>query len=257
VPHPARCYNYLLGGKDHFAADRASGDELARLFPSVRTSAIENRRFLQRATRFLTAEAGIRQFLDIGPGLPTADNTHEVAQAVAPECRVVYVDNDPMVMAHARALLTSTPQGKTAYIEDDLRRPADILARDELHATLDLSQPLALMLVAVLDFIGGDGEAQPIVRTLVDALAPGSYLVVTHSTAVGPPEEVAAFRQLFTEGKVDIWARSRDEFTALFEGLDLVPPGVASVSEWRAEAEPSPRPDIREVAMYGAVGRKP
>jgi hypothetical protein len=257
VAHPARRYNYLLGGKDNFAADRASGDELARMFPSVRTAAIENRRFLQRVTRFLTAEAGIRQFLDIGTGLPTADNTHEVAQAVAPESRVVYVDNDPMVMAHARALLTSTPEGKTTYLEDDLRRPAAILAREELRGTLDLRQPVAVMLVAVLHFIGGDGEAQPVVRTLLDALAPGSYLVATHATAdQGPPESVAAMKQLFAEGKLDIWPRGRDEFAALFEGLELVPPGVVIVSEWRAEGEPEPRPDVDDVAMYGAVGRK-
>src|SRR4029453_885555 len=155
VPHPARRYNYLLGGKDNFAADRAAGDELARMFPTVRIAAVENRRFLQRATRFLTEEAGIRQFLDIGTGLPTADNTHEVAQRIAPDSRVVYVDNDPMVMAHARALLTSTPQGRTTYIEADLRSPEAILADPELRETLDLGEPVALMLVAVLHFIDG------------------------------------------------------------------------------------------------------
>jgi hypothetical protein len=258
VPHPARRYNYLLGGKDNFAADRASGEELARLFPTVRIAAIENRRFLQRVTRFLTAEAGIRQFLDIGTGLPTADNTHEVAQRVAPESRVVYVDNDPMVMAHARALLTSTPQGKTTYLEDDLRRPEGILARPELRATLDLSRPVGLMLIAVLHFIGGDGTAAPVVRALMDALAPGSYLVLTHSTGdQGPPEGNAAFKEMFRAGKVDIWPRSRAELTELFDGLDLEPPGVVPVSEWRADAEPQPRPTMDDIAMYAAVGRKP
>jgi len=258
VPHPARRYNYLLGGKDNFAVDRASGDEMVQRFPTVRVAAIENRMFLRRATRFLT-EAGVRQFLDIGTGLPTADNTHEVAQRYAPDSRVVYVDNDPMVMAHARALLTSTPEGRTTYIEDDLRSPADILARPELHATLDLSQPVGLMLVAVLHFIGGDGGVAPIVRTLLDALAPGSYLVASHSTAdpwVGS-EPLIEYQQLFLAGKVDIWPRTQAEFAALFDGLELLPPGVTSVSEWRADEEPQPRPDLTEIAIYGAVGRKP
>jgi SAM-dependent methyltransferase len=258
VPHPARRYNYLLGGKDNFAADRAAGDELARMFPTVRLAAVENRRFLQRVTRFLTEEAGIRQFLDIGTGLPTADNTHEVAQRIAPESRVVYVDNDPMVMAHARALLTSTPEGRTTYLEDDLRRPADILARPELHDTLDLGKPVGLMLIAVLHFIGGDGAAQPIVRTLLDALAPGSYLVLSNATAdQGPAEGLAQFRQLYNAGKVDIWPRSRAEVTDLFDGLELIPPGVTIVSEWRAENDPQPRPNPDDVAVYGGIGRKP
>jgi hypothetical protein len=258
VPHPARRYNYLLGGKDNFAVDRESAEELARMFPTVRISAMENRRFLRRATRFLTEEAGIRQFLDIGTGLPTADNTHEVAQRIAPESRIVYVDNDPMVMAHARALLTSSSEGKTTYLQDDLRRPGEILARPELHNTIDLSQPVALMLVAVLHFIGGDGAAKPIVSTLLDALAPGSYLVATNATAdLGPAEGLAVFRQLFEAGKVDIWPRDRSEFTELFTGLDLVEPGVTPVSEWRAEGEPEPRPDPAHIAMYAGVGRKP
>ncbi len=258
VAQPARRYNYWLGGKDHFAADRASGDEIAATFPTVRMTAIENRRFLQRATRFLAGEAGIRQFLDIGTGLPTADNTHEVAQAIAPETRVVYVDNDPMVMVHARALLTSTPQGRTAYIEDDLRRPESILASRELRETLDLGKPVGLMLVAVLHFVHGTGAAQPIVRTLLDALAPGSFLVASNTTYdLSPPETVARWEKLVATGRVDIWGRSRAEFTALFDGLELMEPGVVPVSEWRAENEPQPRPDPGDIAMFAAVGRKP
>jgi hypothetical protein len=258
VAQPARRYNYWLGGKDHFAVDRASGDEMAEAFPTVRTTAIENRRFLRRATRFLVAEAGVRQFLDIGTGLPTADNTHEVAQAVAPEARVVYVDNDPMVMVHARALLTSTPEGRTAYIEDDLRNPESILGRQELRDTLDLSQPVGLMLVAVLHFIPGAGAAAPIVRTLLDALAPGSYLVATNTTYdLSSPAVVARWEKLVATGRVDFWARPRAEFTTLFDGLDLVEPGVVAVSEWRAGDEPQPRPDPGDVAMFGAVGRLP
>jgi hypothetical protein len=258
VPHPARRYNYWLGGKDHFAADRASGDEMAAVFPTIRETAVENRRFLQRATRFLTAECGIRQFLDIGTGLPTADNTHEVAQRIAPESRVVYVDNDPMVMVHARALLTSTREGRTAYLEDDLRQPKSILASAELHETLDLNQPVGLMLVAVLHFIQGEGAAQPIVRTLLDALAPGSYLVATNATYdLPPPHVVDRWKRLVEAGKVDIWSRPREEFAALFDGLELVEPGVVPVSEWRAHDEPGPRPDPADIAMFAAVGRKP
>ncbi|MBB2947754.1 hypothetical protein FB565_007525 [Actinoplanes lutulentus] len=256
-PHPARRYNYWLGGKDNFAADRASGDELQRLFPKVRLGALANRALLQRATRFLTAEAGIRQFLDIGTGLPTADNTHEVAQRHAPDSRVVYVDNDPLVMVHARALLNSSPEGRTAYIEADLNDPESILANPTLSETLDLKQPVGLMLIAVLHFIHGHGSAQPIVRTLLDALPAGSYLVATHATSdFGTPEQQALYQQLIAQGKSDVWTRPHDEFAALFDGLELVEPGVVPASEWRPEpgAEIPERSDIN---VWTAVGRKP
>ena len=173
VPHPARRYNYWLGGKDNFQADRESGDAMAAAFPTIRTSALENRRFLQRAVGYLAREAGIRQFLDIGTGIPTANNTHEVAQAVAPESRVVYVDNDPIVLAHARALLTSSPEGATAYIDADLRDPEKILAHPELQRTIDLSQPVGLMLVAVLHFVPDGDDPYALVRRLLDALPAG------------------------------------------------------------------------------------
>ncbi|BCJ55474.1 hypothetical protein Asp14428_69490 [Actinoplanes sp. NBRC 14428] len=258
TPQPARRYNYWLGGKDNFAVDRASGDEILKTFPTARIAALENRRFLQRATHFLTAEAGIRQFLDIGTGLPTADNTHEVAQRVAPESRVVYVDNDPMVMAHARALLTSTPEGRTTYIEADLREPAKILANEDLLETLDLREPVAVMLVAVLHFIEGYGAGKPIVRTLIDAMPSGSYLAVTNSTKDPlPPETAALYDAALASGITNIWPRDRAEFTDLFDGLELVEPGVTPVSEWRAVTDPAERPDPAHVAMYGAVGRKP
>jgi hypothetical protein len=257
VAHPARRYNYWLGGKDNFAADRASGDELERLFPKVRLGALANRAMLQRATRFLAAEAGIRQFLDIGTGLPTADNTHEVAQRHAPDSRIVYVDNDPLVLVHARALLNSSPEGRTAYLEADLNDPASILADPVLHETLDLTQPVGLMLIAVLHFIHGDGAAGPIVRKLLDALPPGSYLVATHATSdFGTPEQQALYRQLVEQGKSDVWTRSRDEFEGLFAGLELVEPGVVPASEWR----PEPGADIPErsdINLWTAVGRKP
>jgi hypothetical protein len=256
VPQPARRYNYWLGGKDNFAADRASGDEIAKVFPTVRTMAVENRRFLQRATAFLAREAGIRQFLDIGTGLPTANNTHEVAQTIAPEARVVYVDNDPMVMVHARALLTSTKEGRTAYLEADLREPGKILAHPELHATLDFSQPVGLMLIAVLHFIHGQGAAAPVVRELLDALPSGSFLVASNATKdFSPPHIAAAYDAMIANGRTDAWPRDRAEFTALFDGLELLEPGVVAVSEWRAQDEPPPRPSPADVAVYGAVGR--
>ncbi|MEU4560474.1 SAM-dependent methyltransferase [Actinoplanes sp. NPDC023936] len=256
-PHPARRYNYWLGGKDNFAADRASGDELQKHFPKVRLGALANRALLQRATRFLTAEAGIRQFLDIGTGLPTADNTHEVAQRHAPASRVVYVDNDPLVMVHARALLNSSPEGRTAYIEADLNDPDAILRHPVLHETLDLTQPVGLMLVAVLHFIHGDGAATPIVRRLLDALPSGSYLVATHATSdFGTPEQQALYQQLIAQGRSDVWTRPKAEFAGLFEGLELVSPGVVPASEWRPEpgAEIPERSDIN---VWTAVGRKP
>ncbi|MEU4424307.1 SAM-dependent methyltransferase [Actinoplanes sp. NPDC024001] len=256
-PHPARRYNYWLGGKDNFAADRASGDELERHFPKVRLGALANRALLQRATRFLAAEAGIEQFLDIGTGLPTADNTHEVAQRHAPHSRVVYVDNDPLVMVHARALLNSSPGGRTAYIEADLNDPEAILADPVLHETLDLKQPVGLMLIAVLHFIHGHGAAKPIVSRLLDALPSGSYLVATHATSdFGTAEQQALYQQLVEQGRSDVWTRTRDEFAELFDGLELVEPGVVPASEWRPEpgAEIPARSDIN---VWTAVGRKP
>jgi hypothetical protein len=257
VAHPARRYNYWLGGKDNFAADRASGDELERMFPKVRLGALANRALLKRATRFLAAEAGVRQFLDIGTGLPTADNTHEVAQAVVPESHIVYVDNDPLVMVHARALLTSTPAGRTAYLQADLNDPDTILADPVLRETLDLSQPVGLMLIAVLHFVHGHGAAQPIVRRLLDALPAGSYLVATHATQdFGTPEQQALYQQILQEGKSDVWTRPKDEFAALFDGLDLVEPGVVPASEWRPEPG-AEIPERSDVNVWTAVGRKP
>ncbi|GAA2606882.1 SAM-dependent methyltransferase [Paractinoplanes durhamensis] len=257
VAHPARRYNYWLGGKDNFAADRESGDQLEALFPKVRLGALANRALLRRATTFLAGEAGIRQFLDIGTGLPTADNTHEVAQRIAPESRVVYVDNDPMVMVHARALLTSSDAGRTAYIEADLHDPASILADPVVGQTLDLTRPVGLMLIAVLHFVHGNGAAKPIVQELMAALPPGSFLVATHATSdFGTPEQQRLYQQLIEEGKSDVWTRPKDEFTDLFDGLELVEPGVTPASEWRPEpgAEIPARSDIN---IWTATARKP
>ena len=259
MARPARRYNYWLGGKDNFAADRESDDLLAKSYPAARIAARANRAYLRRAVRHLAADAGIRQFLDIGTGLPTADNTHEVAQRVAPDARIVYVDNDPMVMVHARALLNSTEEGRTAYLEADLCDPDMILSRPELYDTIDLKRPVALMLVAVLHFIPGDGVAGPIVRRLVDALAPGSYLVATHMTVdFAPPQMLEPYRQMQAAGKLDVWSRSPSEFASLFDGIDLVPPGIVACSDWRAEDEPGERrPTPAEVGFIAGMGRLP
>jgi hypothetical protein len=254
--HPARRYNYWLGGKDNFAVDRASGDEIEKAFPGMRAGVQANRAVLGRMTQYLASEAGVRQFLDIGTGLPTADNTHEVAQRIAPETRVVYVDNDPLVMVHARALLTSAPEGRTAYIEADLRDPQSILADPQLRQTLDLNRPIALMLVAILHFIHGPGQAQPLVRHLIDALPVGSYLAVTHfTTDFLPEEERALYQQLLNDGQIDIWPRDRHEFTRFFDGLELVDPGIALATLWRPDTD-TDDVDPSRISNWAGLGRK-
>ncbi|GIG88414.1 SAM-dependent methyltransferase [Plantactinospora endophytica] len=257
VAHPARRYNYWLGGKDNFAADRLSGDQVAAVFPTVKRAAQENRRFLRRAVGFLAGEAGIRQFLDVGTGLPTADNTHEVAQRIAPESRVVYVDNDPLVMAHARALLTSSPEGKSAYIERDLRDPQSILDAPELHATLDLGRPVGLTLVAILHFVRDFEDPYGAVGRLVAALPSGSFVVLSHGTYDGlPAETVAKLEEANAATGGLSRPRSRDEFARFFTGLDLVDPGVLPIGDWRPEPGSTP-PDPIDICMYGAVARIP
>ncbi len=253
VPHPARRYNYWLGGKDNYAADRASADAIEAVFPHIRTAARANRHFLQRSVRFLVEEHGVRQFLDIGTGLPTADNTHQVAQGIDPAVRVVYVDNDPLVMTHARALLTSTPEGRTSYLEADLRDPTSILNHPELTATLDLQQPVALMIVAILHFLRDHDEAYASVRTLVDALPAGSFLVATHATEDLLAEQT---RTRLAGLKTDFVGRSRAQFARFFDGLEVVEPGLQIVSRWRPEPG-SHQPPPEEVSVYGAVARKP
>jgi hypothetical protein len=257
VPHPARRYNYWLGGKDHFAADRESGDAIAEAFPVVVELARANRAFLGRAVRFL-AEAGVRQFLDIGTGLPAPDNTHEVAQRVAPESRVVYVDNDPIVMTHARALMQGDPRGRTAYLEADVRDPAAILRNPILRDTLDLNQPVALLLVAVLHFLHDDDQTAGVVAQLLDPLPPGSYLVMTHGTMdFSTPAGVAAYEKMFAAGGTDVRARPRATVEGYFSGLQILEPGIVPVSDWRAEDPAADRPVSEDLGIYGVVGRKP
>jgi hypothetical protein len=260
VAHPARRYNYWLGGKDNFEADRKSGDAVAAAFPAIKITAIENRRFLRRVVTFLVEEAGVRQFLDVGTGIPTADNTHEVAQSIDPESRVVYVDNDPIVLAHALRLLSSTPEGATGYVQADLRQPEKILGHPDLPKTIDLSKPVALILIMVGHFIPEEEDPYRHVRTLTDALAPGSYLAMSHATADFWPPQVAANMDAAAKRED---SRSRDPFqfrdkvafSRFFEGMELVSPGIQSVSDWRSPLPPDERVSGAEAISYGAVAR--
>jgi O-methyltransferase involved in polyketide biosynthesis len=256
-PHPARMYDYYIGGKNHFAADRAVADAALAHWPAGRIGLRENRRFLGRAVRYLAAEAGIRQFLDIGSGLPTTANVHEIAQAAAPSSRVVYVDSDPMVLVHARALLASAPEGRTAYIQADLKSPLDILDSPVTRSVLDFGQPVALMLIAVLHFLEAEDNPESVLSTLVDALPSGSYVAASHLTLEHDPEGVGGGQRAYHKAGLPMHARDADEFAKLaFSGLDLVPPGVVLVSEWRPDSN-APRPSPAEVSGYGGVARKP
>ena len=250
VPHSARVWNYWLGGKDNFQVDRYFGDKLLFSNPVLRHKARACRQFLARAVSHLAAEFGVRQFLDIGTGLPTADNTHQVAQRVAPTCRVVYVDNDPMVLAHARALLTSTSEGATSYVDADLRDPDTILA--EAGRTLDFGRPVALILFGVLGHVGDYDEARAIVRRLLDALPVGSYLAGCDGT-VSPTSEQANERYKESGGQI-YHARTPEQIAGFYDGLELVEPGVLPIHLWRPEQTGSATP--RDVDEMGGIGRK-
>jgi S-adenosyl methyltransferase len=256
-PHSARMYDYFIGGKNHFAADRKTAREVLRHSPYVPTAARENRAFLGRVVRYLAAEAGITQFLDIGTGLPTTNNVHEVAQAVLPAARVVYVDNDPLVLAHARALLASDPAGRTAYIQADFRDPAAILSDPATRAVLDFGQPIALMLVAILHFTPDEYRPADVIATLLDALPSGSYLAASHLTTEYDEAGTSAGQQVMRGAGIAMQKRDSGEFAKLaFSGLELVPPGVVLVSEWRPDGT-GPAPAPHEVNCYGGVARKP
>jgi hypothetical protein len=250
--HLARVWNYLLGGKDNFAADREVGDMILQMFPGIAHIARQQRRFLGRAVRYLADEAGIRQFLDIGTGLPTADNTHQIAQQVTPESRIVYVDNDPLVLVHARALLTSTPGGMTSYIEADVRDTEEILG--EAARTLDFSQPIALMMLGIMGQLPDSAGPRSIVSTLLGALPPGSYLALSDGADTNPElnQAIAAYNQ---NSASSYHLRSPEEIARFFDGLTLVPPGVVTTSRWRPDlADASAEP--REVDAICGVGRK-
>jgi SAM-dependent methyltransferase len=238
VAHPARIYDYWLGGKDNFAADREAAEQAIQANPFVRPGVRANRGFLRRAVRHMVAEAGIRQFLDIGTGLPSANNTHEVAQAVAPGSRVVYVDNDPIVLVHARALLTGTSEGATAYLDADLRDPDMILL--QAAKTLDLSQPVAVMLLLILHLIPDSSDPHAIVAQLMDALAPGSYLAISHPASDIEPEAMAEMaRRLNARQRPDTQGRLRGQADVcrFFDGLELLAPGLVQPHLWRPDPD--------------------
>ncbi|GAB2862030.1 SAM-dependent methyltransferase [Actinocorallia aurea] len=256
--HPARRYDYWLGGKDNFAADRESARILAQAFPTIRLSAVENRGFLRRAVRFLAGEAGIRQFLDIGSGLPSAGNVHELAQGIAPESRVVYVDNDPIVLTHARALLRSSREGRTAYLQADLHDPAAILALPELTATLDFGRPVALMLLAVLHFFDDDEEVHRVLKILRDELPSGSYVALSHATTDDEPGvDVAEREELNRRAGIPFRLRSAADLAELCAGLETVEPGVTSLSQWRPDLPERFRARPEDICMHGVVARVP
>ena len=250
--HSARVWNYLLGGKDNFAADRQVGDMILQMFPDIAHIARLQRRFLARAVRYLAADAGIRQFLDIGTGLPTANNTHQLAQQIAPESKIVYVDNDPLVLVHARALLTSAPGGMTSYVEADVRNTAEIL--EQAACTLDFGQPVALMMLGILGQVADSADPGSIVDTLIGALPPGSYLALSDGTDTSPAlnRAIAAYNQ---SSASSYHLRSPERIARFFDGLTLVPPGVVTTSRWRPEiVDISSEP--REVDAICGVGRK-
>lgn len=251
VPHSARIWNYWLGGKDNFPVDRAAGDQYRQVFPGVVDVARASRAFLTRSVSFLAGEAGIRQFLDVGTGLPTVDNTHEVAQRMAPQSRIVYVDNDPMVLLHAHVLLDSAPQGATVYVEADLREPDSILVA--AAKTLDFTQPIALILSGIMGHITDTDQARSIVTRLMDPLPSGSYLSLNDGTTVVAGEAIAQAQQGYDDtGAVPYKLRTPEEISSFFGGLALVEPGVVSCPLWRPDiAAPAP------VDAFGGVGHKP
>jgi hypothetical protein len=252
VPHSARVWNYWLGGKDHYPVDRTVGDQVMAMFPDITHLARADRAFLGRAVRYLAGEAGIRQFLDIGTGLPTANNTHQVAQSIAPQARIVYVDNDPLVLVHARALLASTPEGACDYIDADLRDTDKILA--EAAKTLDFGQPVALMLLGIMGQIPNSDHPEAIIKRLLGALPSGSYLAL--SDGVNTSETFTEAVRHYNENSASTYhPRSPEQLAGFFEGLELVEPGVVPLTSWRPEA--TPFPDQGEVPGMAGVGRKP
>jgi SAM-dependent methyltransferase len=256
VAHPARIYDYWLGGKDNFAVDRAAGDQVIELRPEIVHAVRSNRRFLRRSVRYLAAEAGIRQFLDIGTGLPSANNTHEVAQLAAPDSRIVYVDNDPIVLTHARALLTSADEGKTAYVSSDLRDTEAVLT--EAAKTLDFAQPTALMFLMTLQYIPDSDDPHAIVRKYVDALAPGSFLVLSDPIIIEDDSVLAESNRRMNEGmggKTTQTRRPPADIARFFDGLEILEPGLVRLNRWRPGVD-EPRME-RDIPALAAIARKP
>jgi hypothetical protein len=252
VPNPARIWNYWVGGKDNFASDREAATEVLEVMPAMPVIARLVRRFLTEVVYQLAEAYGLRQFLDIGTGLPTADNTHEVAQRAAPESRIVYVDHDPVVLSHARALLTSSAEGKTDYILADLRDTGTIVA--EAARTLDFSQPVAVLLIAVLHFIPDADDPYGIVKRLMDAVPPGSYLVISHAASDIAAETTAEMARRYNElSPVSITPRSHEQVARFFDGLDMIPPGLVPLARWWEQGQAGTASDL---AGYCGIGRK-
>ncbi|WP_407563941.1 SAM-dependent methyltransferase [Streptomyces sp. 184] len=254
-PHAARMYDYLLGGTDYFASDRAAADQAVAAFPTLRTAARENRRFLGRAVRHLVEQVGIRQFLDIGSGLPTAENVHQVARRYAPDVRVVYVDSDPLVLAHGQALLAE--DHRTTVIRADAREPETVLGHSATRRLLDFSQPIGVLAVALLHFIGDKDDPAGIVRTLRGAVVPGSHFVLSHATADVAPSNALGVQDAYRARGVPLSLRGKQEFTEFFTGLELIEPGIQMVSDWRSDLPLEHRPSHADVSWYGGLGRLP
>ncbi|MFB0617600.1 SAM-dependent methyltransferase [Streptomyces sp. AGS-58] len=255
--HSARIYDYILGGKDYYPADREAGDAMSREWPALPVHMRANRDFMTRAVRWLAEEAGVRQFLDIGTGIPTSPNLHEIAQAVAPASRVVYADNDPIVLTLSQGLLASAPEGRTSYIEGDFRDPSAILDAPELRGTLDLGRPVALTVIAIVHFMLDEDDAVGVVRRLLEPLPSGSYLAMSIGTADFAPEEVGRVAREYAARNMPMRLRTLDEAHAFFEGLELVEPGIVQVHKWHPDGTGEKGIRDEDIAMYGAVARKP
>ncbi|MEV6349626.1 SAM-dependent methyltransferase [Actinoplanes sp. NPDC051851] len=255
--HGARIYDYILGGKDNFAADREAGENSLTIWPALRVHMQANRFFMHRVARYLAAERGIRQFLDIGTGLPTSPNLHEIVQSVDPTSQVVYTDNDPLVLSHARALMMGTAQGRTAYIDADMRDPQTIISSDDFSRTLDLKQPVGLLLIAIVHFIEDDAEALRVVRQVLDVLPSGSYLAMSIATDEFDPVPLAKVQQEYNRLGEKLIFRDRATALSFFDGLELVEPGLVQVHKWRPDGTEPAGIEDRDIAMYGAVARKP
>ena len=255
--HSARIYDYIIGGEDHYPADREAGDAMVREWPALPVHMRANRDFMNRAVRHLAEEEGIRQFLDIGTGIPTSPNIHEIVQSVSPDARVVYVDNDPLVLRLSQGLLNSTPEGRTSYIEADLREPASILEAPELRATLDPGEPVALLVIAIVHFMMDEDDAVGIVRRLLDPLPSGSFLAMSIGTAEFAPDEVGRVAREYAARGMPMRLRTLAEAEEFFAGLELVEPGIVQVHKWHPDGTGTEVIRDEDIAMYGVVGRKP
>lgn len=255
--HAARIYDYILGGKDHYPADQEAGDAMCREWPALPVHMRANRDWMNRAVRWLAAEAGIRQFLDIGSGIPTSPNIHEIAQSAAPGASVVYVDNDPLVLKLSAELLNSTPEGRTSYVEADMRDPAAILDSPQFRETLDLGEPVALTVIAIVHFMLDEHDAVGIVRRLLEPLPSGSYLAMSIGTAEFAPDEVGRVAREYAARDMPMRLRTHAEAAEFFTGLDLVDPGIVQVHKWRPDGTDAAGIRDEDIAMYGVVGRKP